>query len=380
MPRPKLRVLIVDDSPMDRELLLAVLEEQPDMEVVGQAADSYEAREKVRLLSPDVLTLDVSMPGMSGLTFLRNLMRLRPMPVVMCSALTEAGADATLEALAVGAVDFIAKPSGGAESLADYRTAVVAKVRAAAYARVRAFAPPAAAAAPQDSAAPRAAAAPGAPDADIAAFTAAAGRPGAARGVDVVAIGASTGGVTAIQELLESVPAGHLPPIVITQHIPAGFSRSFARRLDAQLPHAVHEAEPGMPLEPGHVYVAPGGHQFAIRRAAGGGYHCVVEQGQRVNLHRPSVDVLFHSVARQAGHRAVGVMLTGMGSDGARGMRAMRDQGAYNIVQDKASSLVWGMPGAAAEAGAAHAELPLARIGPTLCEITGSATRSARHG
>jgi two-component system chemotaxis response regulator CheB len=193
----------------------------------------------------------------------------------------------------------------------------------------------------------------------------------ASRAVDVVAIGASTGGVTAIQKLLETVPANRLPPIVITQHIPAGFSRKFAQRLDAQLAHAVREAEHGMPLETGCVYVAPGDQHFTIERV-GDGYLCRIERGERVNLHRPSVDVLFHSVARAVGHRAIGVMLTGMGADGAQGMRAMRDQGAYNIVQDQASSLVWGMPGAAAEIGAAHEQLPLERIGPMLCQITGA--------
>jgi two-component system chemotaxis response regulator CheB len=364
MPRQKIRVLIVDDSPVDRELLLAILEDQPDLEVIGQAADSFEAREKVRTLAPDVLTLDVSMPGMDGLKFLRNLMRLRPMPVVMCSSLTEEGADATLEALTLGAVDFIAKPGTSGQALDEYRDALVAKVRAAAYARVRPYVPAdARGAATMD--APAAAASAATP-----ARAPAPAPTASARAVDVVAIGASTGGVTAIQELLETLPAGRLPPIVITQHIPPGYSRKFAQRLDAQLPHAVLEAQAGMRLEPGHVYVAPGGLQFAIERDADG-YRCSVEQGERVNLHRPSVDVLFHSVARHAAQRAVGVMLTGMGADGAQGMRAMRDRGAYNIVQDEASSLVWGMPGAAAELGAAHAEVPLARIGPLLCQITG---------
>lgn len=379
MRRQKIRVLIVDDSPVDRELLHAILDDQPDLEVVGQAADSFEAREKIRSLEPDVLTLDVSMPGMSGLGLLRNIMRLRPMPVVMCSSLTEDGAEATLEALALGAVDFIAKPATSGQALTDYRDLLVAKVRAAAYAQVRPgpdVGTAAGTAADDDateasrSSAPRAR--PVAPAASPTIGRHAA-RHVAARAVDVVAIGASTGGVSAIEALLETLPAGRLPPIVITQHIPAGFSRKFAERLDAQLAHTVLEAAPGMPLEPGHVYVAPGGQQFAIERS-GAGYRCRVERGERVNLHRPSVDVLFHSVAQHAAHRAVGVMLTGMGSDGAQGMRAMRDSGAYNIVQDQASSLVWGMPSAAAELGAAHEQLPLERIGPMLCQITGAAT------
>ncbi|MCU0758915.1 MAG: chemotaxis response regulator protein-glutamate methylesterase [Steroidobacteraceae bacterium] len=378
MTRQKIRVLIVDDSPVDRELLLAILEGQPDLEVVGQAADSLEAREKVRTLSPDVLTLDVSMPGMSGLKFLRNLMRLRPMPVVMCSSLTEDGAEATLEALTLGAVDFMPKPGTSGLPLDEYRDALVSKVRAAAYARVRPYVPagPPAAAEPRPASSPQARVPAGTASSAAPARTHADEQPpvpavpASARAVDVVAIGASTGGVSAIQALLESLPAGRLPPIVITQHIPAGFSRKFAERLDAQLPHAVLEAEDGLRLETGRVYVAPGGLQFAIGRDAEG-YCCRVEAGERVNLHRPSVDVLFHSVARHAAQRAVGVMLTGMGADGAQGMRAMRDQGAYNIVQDKASSLVWGMPGAAAELGAAHVQLPLSRIGPLLCQVTG---------
>lgn len=383
MARPRIRILIVDDSPIDRELLLSFLESEPDFEVVGQAADALEAREKVKSLRPDVLTLDVSMPGMSGIKFLSNLMRLQPMPVVMCSATTEAGADVTLEALALGAVDFVTKPGTGGQSLLEYRATVVAKVRAAAYAKVTArpagatdkaqaparAAEPVGLAAPIDGVAPAPVAMPRSTPRVV--------ETGAARPVDVIAIGASTGGVTAIQALLETVPAGALPPIVVTQHIPAGFSRRFADRLHAQLPHTVREAEPGMPLEPGHVYIAPGGHQMSVERS-GGGYRCRIERGERVNLHRPSVDVLFHSVARHAGPRSIGVMLTGMGSDGAQGMRAMRDQGAYNIVQDQATSMVWGMPGAAAELGAAHAQLPLQRIGPVLCEIVGAVAQSAR--
>jgi two-component system chemotaxis response regulator CheB len=383
MARSRIRILIVDDSPIDRELLLTFFQDEPDLEVVGQAADALEAREKVKSLRPDVLTLDVSMPGMSGIKFLSNLMRLQPMPVVMCSATTEAGADVTLEALALGAVDFVTKPGSSGRSLLEYRETVVAKVRAAAYAKVgprpptsaEAAHPPDRAAEPAGTPAPVRGVAP-----PVIAMPRSAARvagAGAARPVDLIAIGASTGGVTAIQALLETVPAGTLPPIVVTQHIPAGFSRRFAERLHAQLPHTVREAEPGMPLEPGHVYIAPGGQQMSVERSAGG-YRCRIERGERVNLHRPSVDVLFHSVAQQAGPRSIGVMLTGMGNDGAQGMRAMRDQGAYNIVQDQATSMVWGMPGAAAELGAAHAQLPLQRIGPTLCQIVGAVAQPAR--
>lgn len=399
----KIRILVVDDSPLDRELLLAILEEPPDFEVVGQAADAFEARDKVRSLDPDVLTLDVSMPGMGGLQFLRNLMRLRPTPVVMVSAATEEGAEVTLEALSIGAVDFIAKPGAGCTSLADYRDALVGKVRTAAHVQLRR----AQQGEPRNGvtteaevdagprfgtrigAGARAGAGTGVgmgtrawarigavADEGIGADVGMGASAGAKRPIDVIAVGASTGGVTAIEQMLISMPAGALPPIVITQHIPAGFSRRFAERLHAQHQHPVHEAMAGMALEPGHVYVAPGGRQFSIQRA-GERYRCVVELGERVNLHRPSVDVLFHSVARHAGPRAVGVLLTGMGQDGAQGLRAMRDRGAFNIVQDAATSLVWGMPGAAAALGAAHAELPLHAIGPMLCQLTGSTLATA---
>jgi len=332
----KIRIRIVDDSPLDRELLLAILEEPPDFEVVGQAADAFETRDKVRSLDPDVLTLDVSMPGMGGLQFLRNLVRLRPTPVVMVSAETEEGIDVTLEALSIGAVDFIAKPGAGCTSLAGYRDALVGKVRTAAHVQLRR--PPQGR--PHDGVTTDA-------GAGASTSTGTGARMGAGprnkHPVDVIAVGASTGGVTAIERMLISIPAGALPPIVITQHIPAGFSRRFAERLHAQQRHAVHEAVAGMALERGHVYVAPGGRQFAIQRT-GERHRCVVELGERVNLRRPSVDVLFHSVAQHAGPREIGVLPTGMGQDGAQGLRAMRDRGAFNIVQDAATSLVWGCP------------------------------------
>jgi two-component system chemotaxis response regulator CheB len=420
MSRSKIQVLIVDDSPVDRELLIEIFQAEPDFEVAGQAADAFEAREKIRTLSPDVLTLDVSMPGMDGIKFLRNLMRLRPMPVVMCSVATETGAAVTLDALEIGAVDFVAKPGASGRSFGEYRSEVIAKVRMAAYARVTAYrgtvasAPvsvpsstPASAPPPEpavDAAAEPAAerespAAPAprdpaaanesrqrSPRRELVAVPAAAGPAGvspprrrdrAAR-VELIAIGASTGGVAAIQTVLEGLPVDGLPAVVITQHIPAGFSESFATRLDSQLELNVHQASDGLVIEAGHVYIAPGGHQFSID-ADGDGFVCRVARDARVNLHRPSVQVLFQSVARHAGARAIGVMLTGMGADGAQAMLEMRQAGAYNLVQDEASSVVWGMPGAAVKLGAANEVLPLEAIGPAIGELIGAVRGSLKR-
>jgi two-component system chemotaxis response regulator CheB len=383
MARNRIRVLIVDDSPIDRELLIAIISGEPDMEMAGQAADAYEARDKIRVLNPDVVTLDVEMPGMDGIKFLRNVMRLRPMPVVMCSAATEAGAAVTLTALEIGAVDFVCKPGASGRTLDEYRAEVIEKVRTAAYARVRSYGgadrPGAGAQAATATFAGRGAPASATrsgtestkPDAVVA---------GIAReravAVDLVAIGASTGGVSATQQVLEGLPEG-FPPVVITQHIPAGFSRALAERLDSQLKLHVHEAQDGMPIEEGHVYVAPGGRQFSIDRR-GEAYICRVELAPPVNFHRPSVDVLFQSVARMAGPRALGVMLTGMGSDGAQAMLAMRQAGSYNLAQDEASSVVWGMPGAAVKAGAANEVLALERVAPTLCQLVDSTRSTVR--
>jgi two-component system chemotaxis response regulator CheB len=369
MTRQKIQVLVVDDSPLDRELLIEIIQAEPDFEVAGQAADAYEAREKIRTLDPDVLTLDVSMPGMDGIKFLRNLMRLRPMPVVMCSVATDVGAAVTLDALQIGAVDFVAKPGASGRSFDEYRREVVAKLRMAAYARVTAYkgvagptdTPPSPSPSPQPAAEPP--------------------RPlrrERAEPVELIAMGASTGGVGAIETVLEGLPVDDLPPVVITQHIPSGFSASFAQRLDSQLELKVQQAVDGMPIVAGHVYIAPGGHQFAVERTAEG-LVCRVTREPRVNLHRPSVQVLFQSVAKQVGSRAIGVMLTGMGTDGAQGLLEMRKAGAYNIAQDEQSSVVWGMPGAAAKLGAANEVLPLAGIPRAVAELVGSIRASPRR-
>jgi two-component system chemotaxis response regulator CheB len=387
MTRPKIQVLIVDDSPVDRELLIEIIRAEPDFEVAGQAADAYEARDKIRALDPDVVTLDVSMPGMDGIKFLRNLMRLRPMPVVMVSVTTDEGAAVTLDALQIGAVDFVTKPGASGRSFADYRRDVAAKVRMAAYARVTAYKGPGASAGEAAAGARRLAEVVAFPGTASTASSDEAGtrpaieaRPAApvspppparrerTAPVDLIAIGASTGGVGAIEALLERLPVDGLPPVVVTQHIPVGFSQSFAQRLDAQLELEVRHAVDGMPIEPGHVYIAPGGHQFSVERV-GEGYVCRVAREPRVNLHRPSVQVLFQSVARHAGARAIGVLLTGMGADGAQGLLEMRQAGAYAIVQDEASSVVWGMPGAAARLGAAHEVLPLDGIARAIGEL-----------
>jgi len=343
-PRP-VRVLIVDDSAAIRRVLTGILGQDPGIEVVGTAPDPYVARERIKKLDPDVITLDIEMPRMDGITFLRNLMRLRPMPVVMISALTDAGADATLEALALGAVDYVTKPGAdAAANMEQYAEEIVAKVKAAATARVdgrrRLEVPPRLSA-----------------DAIIAR------RPpprAGDDGVSVIAVGASTGGTEAIRTLLSRLPA-ELPPVVIAQHLPEAFSEPFAARLDAASPLEVRVAGSGMELEWGRVYVAPGdSHLLVCARADA--LVTELNRGPRVNRHRPSVDVLFRSVAQAAGAAAVGVLLTGMGRDGAEGLGEILQAGGETIAQDEASSVIWGMPGAACELGHARQVLGLEQI------------------
>ena len=331
-----IRVLIVDDSALIRELLSRTLAKDGDIVVVGTAQDPIEAREKVKTLNPDVLTLDIEMPNMNGLAFLEKLMRLHPLPVVMVSTLTKKGASETLLALELGAVDFAAKPGADLSGGLDAFGAVLRdKVRAAAHSDVRGRAmrvePP--------KVGLRTAAAPlGA----------------------VIAIGASTGGVEAIRAVLSQMPPD-CPPIVIAQHMPPGFTGRFAARLDEVTELTVVEAEDRMPVQAGHAYVAKGDHHLRVERSSGQ-LKCRLSQDELTSGHRPSVDVLFESVARTVGPMAVGAILTGMGRDGARGLKMMRDAGAYTVGQSQASALVYGMPRVAFEEGAVVEQAPLEAI------------------
>jgi two-component system chemotaxis response regulator CheB len=337
----KIRVLVVDDSALVRSLLAEIINRQPDMQCVGAANDPLIAREMIRELNPDVLTLDVEMPRMDGLEFLARLMRLRPMPVVMISTLTEAGADVTLRALELGAVDFVAKPRVGvAGGLSDLSRLIVEKIRVAAAAKIRRVI--------------------GLEDKKKVTINPL----GRVSTEKVIFIGASTGGTEAIREVLTLLPAD-APAVVITQHMPAGFTASFAARLDSLCHIAVSEAMHGERILPGHAYVAPGGKQFRVERS-GANYVAVVEDGPLVNRHKPSVEVLFKSGAEVVGRNAYGIMLTGMGNDGANAMRQMKDSGGYNYVQDEATCVVFGMPREAIAQGAAHEVLPIGAIAPAL--------------
>lgn len=349
--KSKTRVIVVDDSALVRSLLSEIINRQIDMECIGTANDPLIAREMIREMNPDVITLDVEMPRMDGIDFLGRLMRLRPMPVLMISTLTERGAEVTMKALELGAVDFVAKPRVGvASGLSDLATEIVDKIRVAAVARVhRTLA--AAVPAPAVRTSQPAQAAP----------TPMLGRLSTEK---IIAIGASTGGTEAIREVLTHLPAD-CPAIVITQHMPPGFTTSFAARLNSLCQMKVKEAENGERILPGHAYIAPGGRHFSIQRS-GANYVAVVDDTPPVNRHRPSVEVLFRSVAACAGRNAVGVMLTGMGADGAVAMREMKLAGSYNYVQDEASCIVFGMPREAIAHGAADEVLPLTQIAPAL--------------
>ncbi|MGH8297114.1 MAG: protein-glutamate methylesterase/protein-glutamine glutaminase [Steroidobacteraceae bacterium] len=357
--RRPIRVLIVDDSALVRSLLTQILEAAPGIEVVGVAADAHVAREKIKRLNPDVLTLDVEMPKMDGITFLRNLMRLRPMPVVMVSSLTERGADVTLDALALGAVDYLSKPRIDlAATLKDYAEELIGKVRIAARASVRALDP-------RQS---------GTPGAVRPAHSADAVLPKAPkltrplRTTDhVIAIGASTGGTEAIKAVLMRLPPD-CPGVVIAQHIPKAFSAPFARRMNGCCPMSVCEAQDGQHVLAGHAYIAPGDQHLVLVRD-GTRYVCRLDDGVPVNRHKPSVDVLFRSVAQNAGRNAIGVLLTGMGRDGSQGLKEMLESGGRTIAQDEATSVVWGMPGEAVALGAAEHVLGLESVAGKLLEL-----------
>jgi two-component system chemotaxis response regulator CheB len=342
----KTTVVVVDDSALVRSLLTEIINRQPDMECVGAASDPLVAREMIRNLNPDVITLDVEMPRMDGIDFLSKLMRLRPMPVVMVSTLTERGAEVTLKALELGAVDFVAKPKiGVADGLKQLADEITEKVRTAAQARVAKLHLPAPAAAGAGGAAP----AKTAPQSI-----------GRLSTEKLIFIGASTGGTEATKEVLMNLPPDS-PAVVITQHMPPGFTRSYANRLDGLCKIRVKEATDGERILPGHAYIAPGGFHLSVERS-GANYIARVTDGEPVNRHKPSVQVLFESAARVVGQNALGIMLTGMGADGAKAMRTMRDAGSYNVCQDEATCVVFGMPREAIAAGAANEVLPLPKI------------------
>ncbi|SOE49511.1 protein-glutamate methylesterase/protein-glutamine glutaminase [Orrella dioscoreae] len=335
----KIRVLCVDDSALVRGLMTEIINGQPDMEVVATAPDPLVARELIKQHNPDVLTLDVEMPRMDGLDFLERLMRLRPMPVLMVSSLTERGSEITLRALELGAVDFITKPRLGIrDGLMEYSELIADKIRATSRARLR----------------PQTAASASTP------APARLTRPLAST-EKIVVIGASTGGTEAIKDVLQPLPPDS-PAILITQHMPAGFTRSFAQRLDSLCAVTVSEAVHGERVLPGHVYLAPGGEMHLKLARSGANYVIELEAGPPVNRHRPSVDVLFESAAATAGKNAIGVILTGMGKDGANGLLSLKRAGAQTLAQDEASCVVFGMPREAIALGAADEVVPLGNM------------------
>jgi len=346
------RVVIVDDSALARQLIRAMLGGDGGIEVVGSATDPTTAADIIRTKNPDVITLDVEMPNMDGLTFLEKIMRVKPTPVVMVSSLTERGADVTLQALELGAVDFVTKPRiDVARGFEAQREELIGKIKAAARARVRALSPvlPAAASAAKER--PKA--------------------PPAYRTTErIVAIGASTGGVEALREVICALPSDS-PATLVVQHMPGGFTQRFAQRLNGLAQVAVVEAQDGQRALPGHVYIAPGEQHLRLTRS-GAQYLCKIDDDAPVCGHRPSVDVLFHSVAAEAGRNAIGVILTGMGTDGAKGLKAMREAGARTIGQNEASCVVYGMPKAANALGATEVEAPITRIAGMILERCGS--------
>jgi two-component system chemotaxis response regulator CheB len=339
----KIRVLTVDDSALMRQVLATLLAKDPDIEVVGSAPDPYIARDKIKALNPDVLTLDVEMPKMDGLTFLEKLMRGRPMPVVMVSSLTEIGCQTTLRALELGAVDFIAKPKIDLrEGMEEIAQDLIAKVKAAAVANVK-----------REALGVRRETKPLTPYP----LPLTSGSAMIKTTDTIIAIGSSTGGTEAVKEILEKFPP-HTPPILITQHMPERFTKTWADRLNRLCRIAVKEAQDGDSVLSGHALVAPGSFHMTLVRS-GARYTVRINQDPPVNRHRPSVDVMFSSVARYAGSNAVGVILTGMGNDGAKELLAMKQAGAFTIAQDEASCVVFGMPKEAIKAGAVNKVLPL---------------------
>lgn len=368
MSAAKIRVIVVDDSALVRSLLAEIINRQADMVCIATANDPLIARELIREQDPDVITLDIEMPRMDGIDFLRRLMLLRPTPVVMISTLTERGAEVTLKALELGAVDFVAKPRlGVANGLQELSGQIVEKIRVAAAAKVsrlRADALPSASTSLVTGSAPIESARHPQPLGHLSSEK-------------LIVIGASTGGTEAIKEVLINMPADS-PAIAITQHMPAGFTASFAKRLDSLCQIVVKEASDRERLLPGHAYIAPGGKQFHIGRS-GANYIAIVDDAPPVNRHKPSVEVLFRSAAQQVGRNAFAIMLTGMGADGAAAMKEMKDAGSYNFVQNESTCVVFGMPREAIARGAADEILPLCDIAPALLERLRTTAGVHRH-
>ncbi|MBT3348623.1 MAG: chemotaxis response regulator protein-glutamate methylesterase [Thiotrichales bacterium] len=372
-----IKVLIIDDSALIRKMLSEILNSDPNIEVIGSAADPYIARDKIKKLKPDLITLDVEMPKMDGITFLRNLMRLHPLPVLMVSSLTEKGAEVTLDALEAGAVDFVTKPKiDVAQTFDNYKNEIISKVKVVARANVTQLItkerPKRKKSVLID------------PNIDPNTGQSADGKVAKKHSVDVIikragnrkhfrttdrviAIGASTGGTEAIRVILEELPAG-TPGVVITQHIPAAFSGPFAERMNSISDMNVSEAKDGQQILPGHVYISPGDKHLLVERD-GARYICRLNDGELVNRHKPSVDVLFRSVAENVGPNAIGIILTGMGADGALGLAEMRNSDGDTIAQDEGSSIVWGMPGEAVKLGGAEQVLSLGTIADALQQI-----------
>lgn len=370
-PADRIRAIVVDDSAVARRLISGILSRDPEIEVVATAADAFSAREKIKQFDPDVITLDLELPRMDGLTFLTKLMRLRPMPVVLVSAFARDDSDLTRQALAAGAVDYVTKPSmarlaGSSDSdsrspIDELAPVLISKVKQAARGRKRQVVNRRQPLTRDGDKAPvasrnRQGPAGIAPIADG----------GRGSVTQIIALGASTGGTVALLDVLERFPADS-PPVLIVQHIPPRFSTSFAKRLDERTALTVHEAENDMMLENGHAYVAPGDRHLMLAPAPGG-YRCLISDEQAVNMHRPSVDVLFRSVRAVARVPVTAALLTGMGTDGAQGLLELRRVGACTIAQDEESSVVWGMPGEAVKLDAAQMVLTLEQIGPQIVE------------
>ncbi len=362
-----IRVLIIDDSALIRKMMSEMLGADPGIEVVATAPDPIIAEVKIKQLHPDVLTLDVEMPRMDGLTFLEKLMSEQPMPVLMVSSLTARGAEVTFKALELGAVDFISKPGSDlSRTFSQQAEHIISKVKAAARARPRSRIPSSGTVkvTPKLNA-----------DAVLP-------KPGHLKNLPtaghLLAIGASAGGTEAIRVVLEQMPPD-APPIVITQHIPAAFSGPFAERMNRCSAMRVFEAQDAQPILPGHAYIAPGGKHLLVMRD-GARFVCRLHDGPPVSRHKPSVDVLFRSVAVSAGGQAIGAILTGMGADGAQGLKELRDTGSPTLAQDEASSVVWGMPGAAWKLGAAMELVPIERMASRLLQLAVAGPAQVRPG